>query len=85
VNFRGKGAAQYLGVSEAWLRKARQDKAGPPYVRIGRTIIYRKADLDEFLERHLQRPEDGAGEVGSGTQEERQSVVRSATQVGAAK
>lgn len=56
VNFRGRGAAQYLGMSVAWLRKARQDKAGPPYVRVGRTIIYRKADLDEFMERHLQLP-----------------------------
>ena len=62
MNFRGKCAAQYLGVSEAWLRKARQDKAGPPYVRIGRSIIYRKDDLDAFLEKHLNLPEDGVNE-----------------------
>jgi hypothetical protein len=84
VNFRGKGAAKYLGVSEAWLRKARQDKADPPYVRIGRTIIYRKADLDEFLESHLKRPEGGTEGV-SGTQEKRKSVARTVTRVGAVK
>ena len=70
-----------MGVSEAWLRKARQEKAGPPYVRIGRTIVYRKADLDEFLERHLKRPEDSEGRFGA--QKEKRGAVR-ATQTGSA-
>jgi len=54
MNFKTKGAARYTRLSEAWLRKGRLDKTGPPFVRINRTIIYRKIDLDKFLERHLQ-------------------------------
>jgi hypothetical protein len=60
VNFRELAAAEYMSVSRALLRKMRKAHCGPAYVRINRTIIYRKADLDEFLERQVKRPEDGA-------------------------
>jgi hypothetical protein len=46
-------ASHYLGMSAAWLRKARQMSTGPAYIRIGRTIRYRTADLDKFLQQHL--------------------------------
>ena len=58
MNFRTKNAAQYVGSSQAWLRKQRRLGMGPAYIRIGGMIIYRKADLDLFLERHLCQPKD---------------------------
>jgi predicted DNA-binding transcriptional regulator AlpA len=51
--------AEYLGLSRATLRRARMqgncDKhcPSPPFVRLGRAIRYRKADLDQFLKEHL--------------------------------
>lgn len=62
MNYREGQAAAYLSTSRAWLRKMRQLRAGPPYVRINRTIIYRKSDLDSFLEKHVVQnlePEHG--------------------------
>ncbi len=61
MNFREKAAAQHIGISPAWLRKQRKLRSGPPYVRINRTIIYRKVDLDKFLEKHLNIPDGGEG------------------------
>lgn len=46
------GAAKYLGVSVAWLKKARCEGTGPRYVKIGRAVVYRIADLDAFLDAH---------------------------------
>lgn len=48
-------AAAYLGLSEQtlaiWKCAGRYDL---PYVKIGRLIKYRKADLDAFIERNLK-------------------------------
>ena len=56
IAFTKAEAALYLSVSRSFLRKARMDgdrenhAPGPPYVKIGRMIRYRKADLDAWLE-----------------------------------
>ena len=43
-------AANYLGVSKAYLERDRWKGATLPFVRIGgRTIRYRKSDLDAFI------------------------------------
>jgi hypothetical protein len=44
-----QGAAIYCGPSVSYLRKARRLGYGPAYVRIGRSIFYRIADLDAWL------------------------------------
>jgi len=45
-----KAAALYLGVSDATLKRWRQDKAGPDYIRLGeRSIKYRQSDLDRYI------------------------------------
>jgi hypothetical protein len=49
-------AADYLGLSRAYLRQGRQHGRGPAYIRIGRTIRYRVADLDAFLAQHRVEP-----------------------------
>jgi len=49
-------AAEYLNVSRNYLRRCRMKElrhlfeSVPPYVRIGRTIRYLKADLDAWLD-----------------------------------
>ena len=59
-------AAQYLQMSESWLRQVRMEgnrrgrKVGPPFVRIGRAIRYRLEDLDIWIEEHLQGPVEAA-------------------------
>lgn len=46
-------AAQYLGLSSAYLSASRLTPPrtdGPPFVRLGRAVRYRLADLDAYLE-----------------------------------
>ena len=51
-----KEAAQYLSMSRSFLRQGRMngDREGrtptPPYLKIGRSVRYRIADLDRWLE-----------------------------------
>lgn len=59
-NFSTAEAAQYLSLSEAYLRELRMDGARrgrmtpPPFVRLSsRKVLYRRADLDAWLERHV--------------------------------
>lgn len=45
-------AAEFLGVQPNWLEKRRGAKAlsgGPPFVRMGGFVRYRKDDLEEFV------------------------------------
>ena len=50
-------AARYLTLSESSLTKWRLTEAdGPPFVRLGlRAVVYRKADLDRWLEARVRR------------------------------
>jgi excisionase family DNA binding protein len=54
-------AAAYLGVEEqtlaAWKCTGRRSL---PFVKIGRLVRYRKADLDAFIINHLQDFEQGS-------------------------
>ena len=53
--FDEKQAAAYLGVSRSWLQKARCQKIGPPFFRLGRgnaLIRYRSTELDAWIERN---------------------------------
>lgn len=53
-----KEAAEYIGMSQAYLRLDRKDRTrnnrtpGPSFLRIGRSIRYLKADLDNWLEQY---------------------------------
>ena len=46
-------AATYIGFSLWWLKQARRQKRGPAFMRIGRAIRYRVADLDRWLDAHV--------------------------------
>lgn len=41
--------ANWLGKSEAWAERSRWDGSGPPFVKIGRSVMYRVADVDAWL------------------------------------
>ena len=41
-------AGRRLGVSARYLRQLRAEGTGPAYVRFGRRVVYRVADLDAF-------------------------------------
>lgn len=46
-------AAVYVGLSVPTLKKYRLNGTGPRYARIGTKIVYRPADLDEYIAKHL--------------------------------
>ncbi|WP_425051532.1 hypothetical protein [Psychromarinibacter sp. S121] len=55
-NMRPALAASYLGLSNSKLAKLRMElnrPAGPPFVKVAGCIVYRRADLDTWLESHL--------------------------------
>lgn len=51
---RAKAAARRIGVAPKTLANWRAAGKGPRYSRVGRAIVYRVADLDQFVESHLQ-------------------------------
>ena len=46
---RTPAAADYLGYSESTLEKKRLTGEGPPFIRLGRAIVYDTRDLDAWL------------------------------------
>ena len=52
---RSAEAARYIDMSDSWLRQTRMmgRTDGPPFLRQGRAIRYRRCDLDRWLERRL--------------------------------
>jgi hypothetical protein len=53
-------AARFLGLGVQTLRSFRHLRKGPKYVKIGGRIIYRIADLEDFLNRNTIDPEGRA-------------------------
>lgn len=39
-------AAAKLGISKSWLNKKRVTGGGPPYLKLGRRVVYDVSDLD---------------------------------------
>lgn len=42
-------AAEYIGVSDSFLNKARLTGGGPVFLKLGRLVVYDRADLDTWL------------------------------------
>lgn len=42
--------AATLGKSEAWCERSRWDGSGPAYIKIGRSVRYKRSDVDAWLE-----------------------------------
>lgn len=56
----GKAAAARIGTTEGTLNTWRYLGKGPKYVKIGRRVVYRPADLDAWLEAHAVTPNSAA-------------------------
>lgn len=50
-----KAAAQYVGLSESTLAKLRLNGNGPVYCKLGRRVVYRPADLEQWLQSRTTR------------------------------
>lgn len=50
-----KQAAELTGISTVTLERWRAEGEGPPYVKLGRLVKYRRVDLDAFMEAKLVR------------------------------
>lgn len=56
-------AAEYLGLSPATLETLRTRGGGPPFVKLGRRVVYRQEDLKAWLARRLRRSTSDQGEA----------------------
>jgi predicted DNA-binding transcriptional regulator AlpA len=45
-----KVAAHFVGLSESTLAKLRLNGNGPVYCKLGRRVVYRPSDLEEWLQ-----------------------------------
>jgi predicted DNA-binding transcriptional regulator AlpA len=50
-----KLAASFVGLSESTLAKLRISGNGPTYCKLGRRVVYRVADLEEWLQSRATR------------------------------
>jgi excisionase family DNA binding protein len=57
-------AAAYLGLSPKTLETLRTRGGGPPFLKLGRRVVYRKTDLDTWVAARVRRStSDPADEV----------------------
>ena len=52
-------AAKLLGISEKTLQAWRCNSKGPVYIKVGRTVRYRKEDLQSYIDRKTVKPANG--------------------------
>lgn len=52
-------ASEYVGPSVSWLQKARLLGVGPPFVKVGSRIVYRRQALDAWLRANEYQPSGG--------------------------
>jgi len=50
-----RDAARMVGLSESTLAKLRLNGNGPIYCKLGRRVVYRPADLEEWLQSRTTR------------------------------
>ena len=48
-------AADYIGISQSTLAKWRVSGTGPVFGKLGRTVIYRRSDLDAWVQENIRR------------------------------
>lgn len=51
--FETERAAPYIKHATSTLHRWRVEGSGPPYIKLGRKVFYRRADLDAFLDSHV--------------------------------
>ena len=61
-NLRAQDAADYVGISAstlAKLRMAANRNSGPRFAKLGGAVVYRRSDLDDWLQQSLRGGENG--------------------------
>lgn len=58
-NLDERQAAQFLGLSVSTLQQWRFRSRGPAYLKFGKAVRYRVADLETYIAAHLVRPAGG--------------------------
>ena len=53
--FDTRGASEYCGLSKPTMERFRISGDGPIYMKLGKAVRYRKADLDAWLDRCATR------------------------------
>ena len=53
-------AAAYCRISKPYLEKMRVYGTGPVFVKLGRRVVYRLLDLDEWLSARVRRSTSGS-------------------------
>jgi excisionase family DNA binding protein len=48
-------ASKYIQLSTATLARMRKDNSGPAYVKLGARVLYRKTDLDAYIESKISQ------------------------------
>ncbi len=41
------------GLKRSWLRRCRLERRGPKYLKIGRSVRYRRTDIEDFFAAHV--------------------------------
>ncbi len=49
-------AANYIGVSRQFLEIGRHKGEGPPYIKLGRAVRYKRSDLDAYMAARRRQP-----------------------------
>lgn len=57
--------AGMLGKSEAWAERSRWDGSGPPFVKIGKSVMYRVTDVEDWLASRTRTCTSEAGRAAS--------------------
>jgi excisionase family DNA binding protein len=69
-------AADYLRSSASTLAKARRSGLGPTFVRIGRSVRYRRADLDSWMAESAQTAVSNFQAITTGPKRHRPQSTR---------
>lgn len=56
-------AARVVGLSAQTLNKLRHEQDGPPYIKHARRVVYRRADLDAWMESRRRVPVKGSVKI----------------------
>lgn len=56
TNLTTEEAADYLRVSWRTLYRWRAQRVGPAWTKVGQRVVYRRSDLEAWLDRHRVEP-----------------------------
>ena len=65
--FDAEAAAQHLGIATSTLAKLRLSGDGPVFCKIGRRVIYRVDDLNDFLDSKVRSSTSDPGVTSAGS------------------